>query len=282
MTTLVAAVTALFVPGDRPDRFDKAARSGADVVILDLEDAVAADQRATALRHATEALGRGGETGFAALVRVTDSDSATHLDELRALARVADRPGHGLLGVMVPKAREPGALERVGDFFGGPATATPLVPLIETAAGVARVVELASTPGVVRLAFGALDFSLDVAADVDSETVQFARAQVVVASRVAGLAAPLDTPSVEINDLPAVSAAARLSRSRGFGGKLCIHPAQVAAVRDAFRPTAAEARWAAEVLAQAGEGASQVDGQMIDRPVLERARRIRRLCQEMS
>jgi citrate lyase subunit beta / citryl-CoA lyase len=168
VTTLVAAVTALFVPGNRPDRFDKAAQSGADVVIIDLEDAVAVDQRATALRHVTEALSHGGETGFAALVRVTDSDSATHTNELRALAHVAGRRGHGLLGVMVPKAGEPDALKRVGDFLGESATVVPMVPLIETAAGVAAAVELASTRGVARLAFGALDFSLDVAADVDS------------------------------------------------------------------------------------------------------------------
>jgi citrate lyase subunit beta/citryl-CoA lyase len=145
---------------------------------------------------------------------------------------------------------------------------------------VAAICELARVAGVARLAFGALDLSLDLGVEVDSEVVRFAQAQVVLMSRAAGLAAPLDTPSVDITDLDAVAAAARLSRSRGFGGKLCIHPAQLAAVRAAFRPTEAEARWAERILAASQENASQVDGQMVDRPILERARRIRHLLRE--
>jgi citrate lyase subunit beta/citryl-CoA lyase len=279
---VAAAVTALFVPGNRPDRFLKAARSGADLVIIDLEDAVAADERLTALRQTTHALNPDSEAMITAVVRVTDPTSPTHLDEVQALARVATRPGNGLLGVMVPKAADPGMLARVGAAFADVVTAVPVIPLIESAAGIAAVSELARVRGVVRLAFGALDLSLDLGVHVGSDAVRFGQAQVVIHSRAAGLAAPLDTPSVDITDLEAVADAARLSRARGFSGKLCIHPAQVAIVRAAFRPTEAEARWAGEILAHAEENASQVGGRMIDRPILERASRIRHLLQEQS
>ena len=265
---LETSVTALFVPGNRPDRFAKAAAAGADVVIIDLEDAVAPAARASALAHVVEGLAPG--TGLHALVRVTAVGSPSHASEVEALRTLAGRPGHGLAGLLLPKADDPEAVDALGAWFG---CAVPLVLLIESAAGVQAVAQLARRPGVVRLAFGALDFSLDVDADVASDTVAHARSAVVIASRAAGIAAPLDTPSVEITDLAAVSATARASRRQGFGGLLCIHPAQVAVVHEAFRPTAEERRWAANVVA-AGEDATQVDGRMVDRPVLERARRI--------
>ena len=277
-STVLDAVTALFVPGDRPDRFAKAAAAGADVVIIDLEDAVSSDRRSYALEQATAALRGADPAGptLHALVRVTDAASSTHREEVDRLVDLARHPGHGLMGVVVPKAADVESLTRVVAAFAAAARPVPVVALVESAAGVLAAPALARAPGVARLAFGALDFSLDVGADPGSDTTRSARTQLVLASRAAGLPGPFASPSVEIADLAAVEAAARTARADGFGGQLCIHPRQVDVVRRAFLPTEEEGRWAERVLTGTDGGATRVEGQMIDRPVLERARRIRR------
>jgi len=277
-STVLDAVTALFVPGDRPDRFAKAAASGADLVIIDLEDAVSPDRRSYALEQASAALSGAdpAHPTLRALVRVTDASSSTHREEVDRLVDLARHPGHGLIGVVVPKAAVPDSLALVVTAFETGTEPIPVVALVESAAGVLAAPALARAPGVARLAFGALDFSLDVGADPDSDTTRSARTQLVLASRAAGLPGPFASPSVEIADLTAVETAARSARADGFGGHLCIHPSQVEVVRRAFLPTEQEARWAEGVLTATDGGASRLEGQMIDRPVLARARRIRR------
>ncbi|WP_240460026.1 HpcH/HpaI aldolase/citrate lyase family protein [Arthrobacter pascens] len=264
---VAAAVTALFVPGDRPERFAKAAGSGAGVVIIDLEDAVAAADKPMALASTVDALARGG---IRALVRVNPADSATYEAEVSALLALTEWQQHGLLGIVLPKAERPAALAGLRANL---PQDLALVPLVESALGLVNVLSLAQVPGVTRLAFGAIDFSLDVNADSADRFLDHARSGLVLASRAAGIAAPLDTPSTEIRDEDAVAASARLARNFGFGGKLCIHPAQVAAVNAAFLPSEAEIEWAHSVVGAEG-GAAQVAGQMVDRPVTERAKRI--------
>ena len=270
------AVAALFVPGDRPDRFAKAVAAGPDLVIIDLEDAVPPEAKGSALEAVQTALAPGGL--LHAMVRVNAVDAPTFERELAALAELAAQPGGGLVGVMLPKAEDPTAVLALASTVGAVNTvdavgALAIVPLVESALGLVRAVELASVPGVTRLAFGALDFTLDVSAEIDSATVAHARSTLVVASRAAGIAAPLDSPATDVRDLDAVLASARAARAMGFGGKLCIHPAQLSPVREAFAPTAAEIEWARRVV-DAGGGAVQIDGRMVDRPLVERARRI--------
>jgi citrate lyase subunit beta/citryl-CoA lyase len=275
--SVAEAVTALFVPGNRPDRYAKAAASGADVVIVDLEDAVPAEAKVAARKAVVAALApeRGGT--LRALVRVNDATGQFFADDVSALVGVAAQAGHGLLGVLLPKADNPQTLAGLAAELTARAADTPLalVALIESAAGLVRVLELAQVAGVTRLAFGALDLGLDLDADPAGPVSAYAAAQVVVASRAAGIAPPLQSPSTEISDLGRVADAARAARAAGFGGQLCIHPGQVAAVRAAFTPTAEQITWARTV-ADAADGASKVDGAMIDRPVRERARRILR------
>lgn len=261
------AVTALFVPGDRPDRYAKAVASGADVVIIDLEDAVAPAAKDSARTTVLAAL---SSSELRTLVRINPAGSAWVADDLAALSGLGgDR---GLAGVVVPKAGDPEFLAEVVAHLG-----CPVVALIESALGVARAGELVGVPGVVRVAFGALDFAFDVAAEVDAITGQVARAEVVIASRAAGLPAPLESPSTDLHDLGRVEATSRAARMLGFGGRLCIHPAQLAPVRAGFAPTASEVEWARGI-ATAGEGVERIGDQMVDRPVLERARRILRLA----
>ncbi|MDQ0241481.1 HpcH/HpaI aldolase/citrate lyase family protein [Arthrobacter bambusae] len=268
---VAATVTALFVPGDRPERFTKAAVAGAGVVIIDLEDAVALESKSAALAAAVEAVAPSDDgAALRALVRVNPPGSGHYDADIALLLSVAGTPGSGLLGIVVPKAEDAGGLRLLRAEM-PPHLA--LVPLIESALGVVNALEVARVPGVTRLAFGAIDFALDIDADGGDRFLDHARSQLVLASRAAGIAAPLDSPSTHIKDSSKVIESARLARNFGFGGKLCIHPVQLASVDRAFAPTQADVEWAHSVI-DADGGAAQVDGQMIDRPVTERAKRI--------
>jgi len=252
------AVTALFVPGDRPDRFAKAATAGADLVIIDLEDAVPTDRRDEATRTAVAAL----DAGMQAVVRVVAATDVAYRRQLDQLSRTTP------LAIMLAKAERADDVADADVLLGG---GTPLIPLVESAAGIANAGSLASAPRVARLAFGAFDFVLDVDGDAPA-LLDYARSALVVASRVAQVAAPLASPPGEIRELDLVRAEARASRAAGFGGMLTIHPAQVPVVNAAFSPTQAEADEARRILG-ALEGVSAVDGRMVDRPIIERAKR---------
>jgi citrate lyase subunit beta/citryl-CoA lyase len=248
----VAATTFLFVPGDRPDRFGKALASGADVVILDLEDAVAPAAKDAARAAAGEWL-----ESHRAMVRI-NAPGTPWFDADAELVAVRGVP------VMVPKAETPGVLAGFG----------AVVALVETALGVERAGELAAVPSVTRLAFGSVDLAAQLGvAPEDREPFAYARSRLVIASAAAGLAPPVDGVTTDLGAGSPLEEDVRYARRLGFGGKLCIHPKQVAVVRAGFTPTEAERAWARRVVA-AGDGVSVVDGRMVDKPVLARARHI--------
>lgn len=279
ITLVAGAVTALFVPGDRPDRYAKATAAGADVVIIDLEDAVAPPAKFRARLAATHALAPTTDTPINALVRVNAAGTDTHDAEITELAGLAGIAGSGLLGVVLPKAEDPAMVADVVGRLRATGTRLAVVALLESAVGVLRAAEIARVPGVTRLALGAIDLTADVDADLDSPVVTHAMAHLVLASRAARIAPPLDSPATAITDTTAVATAARLARATGFGGKLCIHPAQLAPTRTAFLPTDDQIAWATTVIATtntAGQVAVQVDGQMIDTPLIAKARTILR------
>lgn len=254
-------VTWLFVPGDRPERFAKAASSGADAVILDLEDAVAPDRKASARAATADWL-----VSRPGWVRINAIGTPQHTADVE---RLADPALRHLQGIVVPMAEDPETLVGVHAAVG-----CEVVALIETARGVHRAMVLADAGGVTRLAFGSIDYALDTYSRESREALLLARSTLVVASRVAGLPAPVDGVSVDVTDSDVVADDARYARELGFGGKLCIHPAQVLPVAKAFAPTEAEVTWAHSVLATEGAGAASVNGMMVDEPVLARARRI--------
>jgi citrate lyase subunit beta / citryl-CoA lyase len=180
---------------------------------------------------------------------------------------------------MVPKAEDPAALGRIaGELPPG----TPIIALVETAVGVRDAAAVAACPAVSGLAFGSIDLALDLDASETDEALLFARSALVIASRAASLPAPIDGVSVETRDTAVIRRDAARARSLGFGGKLCIHPAQVEPVNTAFGPDPGDVEWARRVLAAASqhgdaeraEAAFELDGQMVDTPALERARRI--------
>ncbi|UFS58754.1 HpcH/HpaI aldolase/citrate lyase family protein [Subtercola endophyticus] len=268
LVDVASAISFLFVPGDRPERFLKAAHSLADVVIIDWEDAVASESAPAARANTIAALTEAEHPP--ALVRISPDASERLSADLAAIEQLVSSPLHRLLGIVLAKAESAEHVARMRRLL--PAELS-VIPLIESARGLAAVASIASVAGVTRLAFGAVDFSLDVGASPDSETSVFARAQLVLASRVAQLPGPLESPSVEISDAVAVRALARRANDMGFGGMLAIHPRQLPLIRESFAPTPEQVRWA-EAVVTAGSGASQVDGQLVDRPVVERARKL--------
>jgi citrate lyase subunit beta/citryl-CoA lyase len=250
----------LFVPGNRPERFDKALAAGASAVIIDLEDAVAPADKPVA----RAALAAWLRPGHAVIVRVNAQDTPWFADDLA----LAGAPG--VAAVMVPKAERADTLAAVLA-----AGARALLPLVESAAGLAGLPALAAAPGVLRLAFGSIDLQVDLGLKdaTEDELLPF-RLQLVLASRLAGIGAPLDGVSTAIDDEARLVQDVQRARRLGFAGKLCIHPRQVAVVNQGLAPSAAELDWARRVLAAAGSAggaAVAVDGKMVDKPVLLRA-----------
>jgi citrate lyase subunit beta/citryl-CoA lyase len=251
----------LFVPGNRPERFAKACAAGADAVIVDLEDAVPRSDKLAARM----ALAGWLSPAHPVLVRINSADSEWFRDDLA----VCGLPG--VAGVVLPKAEHADDLAAVAGA-GAPA----ILPLIETARGMWNGAELARSPRVLRLLFGAIDFSFDLGISEGYEQLLHFRSQLVLMSRVAGIAAPVDGVTVDLDDPARVREDAVRARALGFGGKLCVHPKQVVPVNSAFAPSSAELAWAARVMAAADvDGAAvAVDGKMVDRPVILIARQM--------
>ncbi|MFF7476976.1 aldolase/citrate lyase family protein [Streptomyces sp. NPDC008092] len=255
-----AARTFLFVPATRPDRFDKAVGSGADVVIIDLEDAVAPDQKAGARANVEKWLASGGR----AAVRVNGRNTVWFGDDLAVAARAT--------AVVVAKAESAADVAAVGARYG---SGLPVVPLVETPRGLYASREICETAGVVRVAFGNVDFAAETGVDPASHTaLSAARSHLVYASAAAGCAPPIDGVTTSVKDPEALSADTRHARELGFTAKLLIHPSQVGAVAELLSPSPQEIRWARDLLASSTGGVGTHDGHMIDEPVLRRARQI--------
>lgn len=262
MHAAVHARSLLFVPGDRPERFDKAVATGADCVIIDLEDAVASGSKQQALGHALAWI----EAGGSAVVRVNAVGATWHDHEIAALAATTAL-------VMVPKSQSAGDLAAVADRLGG----ERVIALVETALGVRDADLVCSAPGVVRVALGNVDLSAELGVDPASHpALTYARGRLVVASAAAGIASPIDGVTTVLESADALAADLAVTRELGFGGKLCIHPRQVDAVNAALRPSDSEIVWARRIIeASAGSiGVSVFDGTMVDAPVIARAERI--------
>lgn len=255
MVSLTAARTALFVPATRPERIAKAAASGADAIILDLEDAVAPSEKDMARANLAAM-----RADLPLLLRINGIGTPWHDQDLAAARALP------FAAVMLPKAEDP---EKIAALQLG----LPIVALIETATGLARAREIATLPGLVRLAFGSVDYAADLGLAHSREPLLAARTELVLAARLAGLAAPFDGVTVALDDPEEAGRDAAHARAMGMTGKLCIHPSQIAPVAQAFAPTAAEIDWAHRVLAS-GDGATRLDGAMVDEPVRLRARAI--------
>ena len=276
----------LFVPGDRPERFAKAAASGADAVILDLEDAVVPEKRPQA-RLEIAAYLASAERNVPLWVRINPVDTD---DSLADLAAVIDaRPD----GLVLPKARDGADVHRASHWLeahearcGFAIGSVGLIPLItESAGALLNAASFAVLPArVAGLTWGAEDLAADIGAfgnkSPDGEyelTYALARSMCLLAAAAAGVPA-IDTVDTEFKDVAAIERRARASRRQGFVGKLAIHPGQLAPIHAAFSPSDDEVRWAARVLAAfraaPGTGAVAFEGGMLDKPHIRQAERI--------
>lgn len=270
----------LFVPGDRPDRCDKAMVAGADAVCVDLEDAVGPAAKAGARDTVAAFLARwerpavtgadpGRERRPPVIVRVNDPDSEEGRLDAEALAGV---PGPDAL--MIPKVTGAAGVRSAQRLLGDD---IPLFPIIETAAGLEHAAQIgAASPAVAALMFGGFDLSAELGAEPEWEPLLYARSRVVHAAALSGLDT-IDMPSRDFRDVSRLRAEAEKALRLGMTGKVAIHPAQIPVIHDVFTPSPEEveqARRIVEADRAAGGGAVALDGRMVDRPVVEAARRV--------
>ncbi|RQR51968.1 CoA ester lyase [Burkholderia sp. Bp9002] len=264
----IPAQSYLFVPGSKPERFDKALASGADAVVIDLEDAVEPDAKTSA----RDAIARWVSPEHPVLVRI----NARHTPWFEADAALGALKG--VAGIVLPKA------ESADDVCTAVALArrrVPVYPLIESANGMWNALDIAKAPCVERLMFGTLDFIADMGMSDDGASLDHFRSQLALVSRVAGIEAPVDGVTPDIHDGDRIERDAFNGKRLGFGAKLCIHPKQIGLVHKCFRPSEDEVRWARRILdamRDSNGSVVTVDGKMVDRPVLLRATRIARLA----
>jgi citrate lyase subunit beta/citryl-CoA lyase len=262
-----SARTFLFAPGDRPERFAKAAASGPDLVVFDLEDAVADDRKEQARGDVAACL----DAGVAGGVRINPPGTPWYDNDV---AMVAERR----CVVMLPKAQDAAGVAGLAAHL---TAGSPIIALVETARGILNAAAIAAAPAVVRLAFGSFDLAaqLGVSPD-DRDAMAAARGALVLASAAAGLPAPVDGITGNIHDEGALRDDVEFARRMGFTGKLCIHPRQVSAAAAVLGPSPDEVSWAQAVLraasaaAATGAGVVVADGVMVDKPVMEHAERI--------
>ncbi|MGV6395743.1 HpcH/HpaI aldolase/citrate lyase family protein [Pseudomonas caspiana] len=261
--------SALFVPGSRPERFAKALAAGADAVIVDFEDAVEEPLKRQARDNLKAFLEQDPQA--CVWVRINAPDHAEHVADL---AWCAIQPG--VVGILLPKVENSAQVATVW------LTGKPVWPIIESAKGLLALEQIAHSDGVERLSFGSLDLALDLNLNTGTAAARLfldqARMAVQLHSRGADLLPPLDGVYPAISDLDGLQQAVRHAYDMGYGGALCIHPKQVAVIHDALTPSADDLAWAKKVIqgssAAQGAGAFQLDGQMIDAPVLLRAQRL--------
>ena len=282
--------TFLFAPANHPRRREKAFTLGADAVILDLEDACAVSEKAASRAKVAEAMRR--PRTCLGYVRV--NPLATEF----AYGDFVETIQPGLDGVILPKVASPGdlltadwlmtQLERDRNLAPG---SVDLIPIIETASGMARLGEiLRATPRVKRAAFGAGDFTLDMNIKWSRDEIELLpyRSQMVLQSRAAGIEPPIDTVWTDLKDAEGFAISTDKVRDLGFQGKLCIYPDQVDVVNRAFTPTEAQVARAQRIMdafaeAEAkGSSAIQLDGQFIDYPIMYGARRVLAMTRKLA
>jgi citrate lyase subunit beta / citryl-CoA lyase len=263
VTTIAPIVTALYVPGDRPERFAKAVATGAHLVILDLEDAVPPERKDEARQHVVDWLASPAVKSPVVEVRV----NAGSADDLAALATVG-----GGFGVRMPKVESPGAVEAALVALGY----TPrIAAVIETAAGVESLPAIAAHPAVRTLSLGEADLASDLGT-ADERALDWARLRLLYAARAHGKPAPMMSIYPDIRDLDGLAADTRRGRAMGFVGRTAIHPSQLPVIATAFTPSDEEVAWAHQVLAATADGGVTTlgSGEMVDPAMRRRAETI--------
>jgi len=278
--------TALFVPGNRPDRVDKAVKTNADAVIIDLEDAVALTEKEASRSKVRDKILEHAERKI--IVRVNSLDSPFFQGDL------AEVITGNLACLMVPKVESAAHVREINENLlkvekekGIVQGAVSIIPLIESAGAVQNIFQIATEktepPRIYCVAFGAADYTLDMGIEITKEGTElsYPRSRIAVASRAARIEPPLDTPfMMDLKDMEALKVDAGRAKQLGFQGKLCIHPNQIEPCHAIFSPAKEEILYAERVVQvfeeaeKEGSAAILLDGKFIDYAVVERARRI--------
>jgi citrate lyase subunit beta/citryl-CoA lyase len=273
----MARRSVLFSPADQPALMHKAPNAGADTVVFDLEDAVAPGRKAEAREAVNDVLTDPGFDPDCEVCLRVNADPATADADLETALAGAPR----LDAVMVPKAESAAGVREMDELVREHGYDIPVFALCESAAGVLNAQEIAATPAVDAVAFGAEDLSADIGATrtESGEEVSYARQHVVLAAGAADIDA-IDTVFTDIEATDRLAEETAFAAQLGYDGKMAIHPGQVPVINEAFTPGEGDVEWAERVLeareaADAEErGVFRVDGEMIDAPLIARAERI--------
>lgn len=255
----------LFVPADRPDRFSKALSSGTDAVIIDLEDAVSPLAKINArefLKNGLDSLINRETTSI--YVRINGTETPWFSEDLELVSKLE------IDGIVLPMTENSEEILQIKQTMGSNRS---VIALVESAKGLASIRSFAAI--VEKIAFGSIDFCADLGCAHERTALLAARSEIILASRLAGLEAPIDGVTTSIHDKDLVTSDAQYAQRLGFSGKLLIHPSQIIPARVGFAPTPDEIVWAEKILSATQDGAAiAVDGQMVDAPVLARAKTI--------
>src|SRR3984957_604219 len=259
----------LFTPATRPDRFAKASAVSADVIILDLEDAVAPNDKDRARITALDYLRSGKTDGVRRALRINGLDTRAGIADLNALLETGAGPDY----LVLPKTESTGHLQILDRLLTAAGKDTRLIGLIESARGLAAVEAIATaTPRLTGLMLGAADMAADLGSATAWEPLAFARGRLIAACALAGLT-PIDSPFFDLHDEAGLKHEVAASVALGFAAKAAIHPAQIGAINAALTPSAEAVERARAILAENAKGVGTVDGQMIDEAVARKARR---------
>lgn len=259
-------LTGLYVPGDRPDRFDKAVATGAHLIIIDLEDAVADDRKAVARGAVAEWLAARAEATDAGGPVIQVRINAGEPLDLAMLAGVGGR-----FEVRVPKVESGSDIDAVVAALPG----RSFTAIVETARGVENAAAIAACPAVSRLGIGEADLASDLGTNAPA-AIDYARVRLLFAARAAGLPAPMMSVFPDIRNLDRLRADTERGRALGWVGRVAIHPSQLPVIAEVFRPRAEEQDWARQVLAATERGGVTTleSGEMVDAAMVNRARTI--------
>ncbi|MGP3977450.1 HpcH/HpaI aldolase/citrate lyase family protein [Streptomyces sp. 8N114] len=271
--TAEPCLTWLYAPGDRPDVVAKALHSGTDVVLVDLEDAVAPERKAYARAATAELLSDGAPGPVPVHVRVNALDGPLAEDDVRTLA-----PLPGLAGLRLPKVPGVGELRRAAGWVPRGNDVPPLYALLESALGIEHAFEIATGHHAVRgIALGEADLRADLGLPSGAGGgLEYARGRAVVAARAAGLAPPPQSVYPDVRDVEGLALDCAEGRARGFLGRTAIHPRQLPVIEAAYRPSAEEIATAEEIVTAVGTDAGALalaDGRFVDAAVVAGARR---------
>jgi (S)-citramalyl-CoA lyase len=261
----------LFTPATRPERFANATKSGVDILIVDLEDAVQPDLKAAARNQVRQMLDAPEDRALPPLaVRINSPRTRWGLDDVLMLLDAARAPHF----ILLPKIESADQVAHVAALLAEAGKRSALVPMIESARGLDAAVEIAHAhASVAALMFGAADFAADVNAQPHALALQLARCRMASASAQAGVPA-LDAPCFALNDAAILQAELEFASANGFMGKTAIHPSHVAPINAAFTPSAQRVAWAKRVIDACAAGAAVVDGRMVDEAIAREARRV--------